>query len=71
MGKSAAMPYGALIERGKIKAAAEGGYIVASFDREGIETPPIKPINEAEYAVGNEVYFFLFRDGTGRIICSL
>lgn len=71
MEKSAAMPYGALIERGKIKATAEGGYIVASFDREGIETPPIGAWGGAKYDLGDLVYFFLFRDGTGKILCSL
>lgn len=59
------------IERGYIlDAAADGGYYVASYDREGIETPPIKPINDNTYAKGDLVYFFLFPDGTGKIICG-
>lgn len=59
------------IERGYIlDVTADGGYYVASYDREGIETPPIKPINDNTYAKGDLVYFFLFPDGTGKIICG-
>lgn len=59
-----------VIERGTIKAAEDGAYIVASLDRRGIESPPIKPINDETYTVDDMVYFFLFPDGTGRIICA-
>ena len=78
------MAVGAFIERGKIKAVEAEGYIVASLDREGIETPPIQCIHrevydhltryveesipEKKYTVGDTVYFFLFPDGTGKII---
>lgn len=62
---------GATVERGRIKAATNGGYIVSSCDREGIETPPIQPIFDTTYTVGDAVYFFLFQDGTGKIICGL
>lgn len=59
------------IERGYIlDVTVDGGYYVASYDREGIETPPIKPINDNTYAKGDLVYFFLFPDGTGKIICG-
>lgn len=65
------MDNGVNIERGYIlDVAANGGYYVASYDREGIETPPIKPISDSIYAKGDLVYFFLFPDGTGKIICS-
>lgn len=59
------------IERGYIvDVTADGGYCVASYDRPGIETPPIKPINSNTYTKGNLVYFFLFPDGTGKILCG-
>lgn len=70
------MSYGANIERGRITGLAAGGYTVASLDRDGIESPVIPAISapgEAgapAYTVGDTVYFFLFRDGTGRIICK-
>lgn len=70
------MGYGANIERGRITAREGDGYKVASLDRDGIESPalpiiPVPPGTEApEYTVGDTVYFFLFRDGTGRIICK-
>lgn len=64
------MDYGAVIERGKVISAGEKGYTVASLDRPGIEAPEIKAIDGGTYTVGNAVYFFLFPDGTGRIICG-
>ena len=64
------MDYGAVIERGKVISAGEKGYTVASLDRPGIEAPEIKTIDGSTYTVGDTVYFFLFLDGTGRIICS-
>jgi len=63
--------YGAIIERGEILAATEDGYTVASLDREGIESPPIQAADSAAYTVGDTVYFFLFRDGTGKIIAKV
>ena len=64
------MEYGAVIERGKVLSAGENGYTVASLDRPGIEAPEIKAIDKSTYTVGSMVYFFLFADGTGRIICG-
>lgn len=65
-----------VIERGKVIEVAESGYRIASLDRDGIETPPIKPIESGQgitpvYAVGDKVYYFFFHDGTGRIICAI
>lgn len=65
------MDKGVSIERGYIlDVAADGGYYVASYDRAGIETPPINPIGSGIYAKGDLVYFFLFPDGTGKILCG-
>ena len=64
------MDKGASIERGYIADVAAEGYFVASYDRAGIETPPIQPIDNKTYAKGDMVYFFLFPDGTGKIICG-
>ena len=58
------------IERGRIAAAAGGGYTVESLDRAGIVSPPIGAIGECAYSVGDTVLFVLFPDGTGKIICS-
>lgn len=67
------MEYGATIERGKIKEVRSGMYIVASLDRDGIETPPIPRMTSGvePYHVGDKVYFFLFGDGEGMILRSL
>lgn len=64
------MEKGAIIERGKVLTAADGGYTVQSLDRDGIVSPPIQPIDDSTYTVNDMVYFFLFRDGTGKIICG-
>ena len=60
-----------VIERGRIQTAANGKYTIASLDRDGIITPPMSPIDDNTYSVGDGVYYFYFKDGTGRIICNL
>ena len=60
-----------MIERGKILGKAKDGYTVAYIDRDGIVTRPIRPINTEEYTVGGMVYFFMFKDGTGGILCEI
>jgi len=61
----------AQIERGWIAEASDGLYRVASYGRDGLVTPWIMPLDpEAEYTAGDKVYFFLFNDGTGRILGS-
>lgn len=62
---------GATIERGYIAGAESSGYIVKSYDRDGIESPPMTPIDNESYTKGDKVYFFLFPDGTGKILCRL
>lgn len=61
------MEAGAVIERGRI-VSTDGGYTVASLDREGIVSPPILSIDAKTYSTGDMVYFFLFNDGNGKII---
>lgn len=61
----------AAIERGRIASAADGKYTIESTDRPGMTTPPIQSMNEEEYAAGEAVCFFLFPDGTGRIMCKI
>lgn len=67
MGKPA---YGAQVERGVIESEADSGYIVRSLDRPGIVSPPIKAMGGQSYAASDRVYFCLFRDGTGMILCA-
>lgn len=62
--------YGALIERGIILSEESAAYTVKSLDRDGVVTPPITAINGG-YDPGECVFFFLFRDGTGKIIGSV
>lgn len=58
------------IERGFIKSITDTGYVIASCDRDGIVTPPLKSINSFIYSVGDLVLFVLFKDGTGKIISA-
>ncbi|MBQ8111364.1 MAG: hypothetical protein IJ124_14505 [Clostridia bacterium] len=67
MNKEYNAQYGAFIERGEILSEDSAAYTVKSLDRDGIITPPIKAINDG-YDVGDRVFFFLFNDGSGRII---
>lgn len=60
--------HGAMIERGEVLTAESGAYTVKSFDRDGVITPPIHSNTSYSYSVGNHVFFFLFRDGSGRIL---
>lgn len=61
-----------IIERGEIMETVQDGYRIVSFDRDGITTPPLKPLEEGQtYSDGDKVYYFIFKDGTGRIICKL
>lgn len=62
---------GACIERGRITEQTDEGYRVASLDCDGIISPPLLPIDDKTYTIGEVVYFFLFHDGTGRIICNV
>lgn len=62
---------GATIERGIITGTEDGEYTVKSFDRDGIESPPLAPLDNESYTKGDRVYFFLFPDGTGKILCHL
>ena len=59
--------YGAIIERGEVLTEESAVYTVKSYDRDGVITPPIKAISDS-YDVGDRVFFFLFRDGSGRIL---
>ena len=62
--------YGAVVERGRISADSIDGYEVESLDRRGIVAPSLRAVTEQTFAVGEIVYFFLFPDGTGKILCS-
>lgn len=61
----------AKIERGRVIKADPAGYTVASLDRDGIVSLPIGTVAEEKYIEGDRVYFFLFRDGTGKILCGM
>ena len=63
--------FGAEIERGIITEADDGKYTVSSYDRPGVTAWEMEPIGEETYQTGDGVYFFLFPDGKGRILCGI
>jgi hypothetical protein len=71
MGKENVCHSGAFIERGIIKSVEEDGYVIASYDRNGILLPPLTGYDGATYNVGDKVYYFVCCDGKGKIICGL
>lgn len=63
--------FGGIVERGEVSQVHQDGYIISSLDRNGIITRPIKPVGTESYKAGDRVYYFIFNDGTGRIICGM
>ena len=62
----------AIVERGVITEKTEDGYKILSLDRDGLDVPPLAPVTTGDvFAVGQKVYYFVFNDGTGRIICGI
>lgn len=71
-GKETAPAWGAKIERAKITKAENGVYSLESYDRPGITAEGITGFpSENVYSVGDKVYCFFFRDGTGMILCKI
>ena len=70
--ESAAL-WGTMAERGKVTEKTGSGssavYTVSSYDRPGLTFSGIGA--EAEVAEGDQVCFFGFSDGTGRILFGL
>lgn len=61
---------GATIERGTVAEVTESGYRVNNLDRPGLVSTKIARCDNGTYAVGDTVFFFVYRDGTGRILCK-
>lgn len=62
---------GAKIERGMIAEIAGGLLTVRSLDRDGVLTPPLGALTDGNYSVGDLVFFFVFDDGTGLVLCKM
>ena len=60
--------FGAVVERGIVLSVSDAGARIASLSRSGIETPPLPAILGMAVCVGDYVYYFMFDDGTGRVI---
>ena len=62
---------GATIERGRITEVADGGYRVKNLDRPGLISRMITGTDNTVYESEDQVYFFMFNDGNGKIICKI
>ena len=71
MGKQETPATGAAIERGQIAEVTAGGYRVKNLDRPGLTSREITGIDDTVYNAEDLVYFFLFRDGSGKILCKI
>jgi len=60
--------FGTAIERGRIISIMAAGARVASIDRPGIVTMPLKPIFSKTMETGWPVFFLEYEDGRGIII---
>lgn len=62
---------GAYLERGYVADAEKGKYRIASYDRQGITTPPMGSFYDGTLSIGDKVIFVLFPDGSGKILGKL
>ena len=62
---------GAYLERGYVAEAEGSRYRVASYDRQGVTTPPIGSFRGDTFSVGDQVIFVLWPDGSGKILGNL
>ena len=62
---------GATIERGRIAEVVDGGYRVKNLDRPGLISRVITGMDDTEYKAEERVYFFMFNDGNGKILCKI
>ena len=60
--------WGAKLERGKVTAASGSLYDIESYDRPGLKAEGLEAYYGDTLAEGDQVYFFLFDDGTGFIL---
>ena len=62
---------GATIERGRIAEVVGGGYRVKNLDRPGLISRVITGTDDTVYQAEDQVYFFMFNDGNGKILCKI
>lgn len=56
------------IERGEILSVDGEKYVISSLDRAGIETPPLAPLHNETYSVGDKVYFLSLKMELGKLL---
>ena len=61
----------AAIERGRIAEVTDGGYRVKNLDRPGLISRMITGMDDTVYQAEDRVYFFMFNDGNGKILCKI
>ena len=61
----------AAIERGRIAEVVGGEYRVKNLDRPGLISRVITGTDDTAYQAEDMVYFFMFNDGNGKILCKI
>lgn len=67
-GEAMEMPYGGYLERGVVLKVSADGARIASYDRPGIVTKPLKALFRKTMEAGWNVLFMEFEDGSGIVI---
>lgn len=62
--------HGAALERGRVVNIENGKYRVESLDRPGLSSTPMKIFSGETLTKGDSVFFYLFADGDGIILCK-
>lgn len=62
--------HGAALERGRVAKIENGKYRVESLDRPGLKSTAIKVFSGETLTEGDSVFFYLFADGDGIILCK-
>lgn len=62
--------HGAALERGRVTKIENGKYRVESLDRPGLKSTAMKVFSGETLTEGDSVFFYLFADGDGIILCK-
>jgi len=65
---------GAAFDRGKViekRIRDRQQYKMESYNRKGVQSRWMEAVGNADYLVGDEVYYFMFPDGRGMVLGSM
>lgn len=62
--------HGSALERGRVVGIENEKYRVESLDRPGLKSKAMKVFSGETLTEGDSVFFYLFADGDGIILCK-